>query len=62
MLTFLGTPAENCCAPPLLREMFSCKLNGINEEEWLEDLLERTNGIKQSALVNLLPHRWEKDT
>jgi hypothetical protein len=42
--------------------MFSCKLNGINEEEWLEDLLERTNGIKQSALVNLLPHRWEKDT
>lgn len=40
--------------------MLSCKLNKIDEEEWLRDVLTRINGTKQSELVKLLPHRWKK--
>ena len=38
----------------------SCKLNKIDEEEWLREVLTRINGTKQSELVKLLPHRWKK--
>jgi transposase len=38
----------------------SCRLNNINPEEWLEDILMRINDTKQSELHTLLPNHWEK--
>ncbi|MBW6461248.1 MAG: IS66 family transposase [Bacteroidales bacterium] len=38
----------------------SCKLSGINPQEWFTDVLSRIQDTKQSELVELLPHRWSK--
>lgn len=40
----------------------SCKLSGINPQEWFTDVLSRIQDTKQSGLVDLLPHRWSKKT
>lgn len=57
---FMGSHEGARRSAMLYSFMLSCKLNGINEEEWLEDVLCRINSTKQSELVNLLPHRWKK--
>ncbi|MFN9799635.1 MAG: transposase domain-containing protein, partial [Bacteroidota bacterium] len=38
----------------------SCKVNKIDPEEWLSDVLSRINSTKKSELQNLLPNRWSK--
>jgi transposase len=38
----------------------SCRLNNINPEEWLEDVLMRINCTKHSQLNTLLPNNWKK--
>jgi len=38
----------------------SCKINGINPEEWLADVLEKLPETKSSQLYTLLPNYWEK--
>lgn len=38
----------------------SCKLNGVNPQTWLADVLARIQDTKQSKLINLLPDRWCK--
>lgn len=38
----------------------SCKMNGINPNEWLADILIRIADTKTSQLRNLLPDRWSK--
>lgn len=38
----------------------SCKINGINPEEWLADVLERLPETKSSQLYTLLPNHWVK--
>lgn len=38
----------------------SCKMNGINPEEWLADVLLRINDSKPSELHTLLPNYWKK--
>jgi len=38
----------------------SCKLNGVNPQTWLADVLSRIQDTKQSKLINLLPDRWCK--
>lgn len=38
----------------------SCKMNGINPEEWLADVLDRINDTKFSQLHSLLPNNWKK--
>lgn len=40
--------------------MISCKANNINPEEWLQDVLQRINETKKSALNQLLPNHWKK--
>lgn len=40
--------------------MATCKKNGINELEWLIDVLERIQSHKQKNLYQLLPNNWEK--
>jgi transposase len=40
--------------------MASCKKNGVNEFEWLKDVLERLPSHKQKDLYQLLPNNWEK--
>jgi transposase len=39
----------------------SCRLNNINPEEWLEDVLMKINDTKQSDLFTLLPNNWKKN-
>ena len=38
----------------------SCKINGINPEEWLEDILLKISDTKFSDLHLLLPNNWKK--
>jgi len=38
----------------------SCKINGINPEEWLEDVLRRISDTKLADLHLLLPNNWKK--
>jgi len=38
----------------------SCKMNGINPEEWLADVLDRIKDTKTSQLHTLLPNNWKK--
>lgn len=40
--------------------MATCKKNGINELEWLADVLARTQSINHKKLYQLLPNNWEK--
>jgi len=38
----------------------SCKMNNINPQEWLADVLLKINDTKQSQLHTLLPNFWKK--
>jgi transposase len=38
----------------------SCKMNGINSEEWLADVLNKIKDTKISQLHTLLPNNWKK--
>jgi transposase len=38
----------------------SCKMNNINPEEWLADVLEKISDTKTSQLHTLLPNNWKK--
>lgn len=40
--------------------MATCKKNGVDELEWLKDVLERIQSIKHKDLYQLLPNNWEK--
>jgi hypothetical protein len=44
------------------RKWMDGKANNISPEKWLEDVLNRINGIKKSELVHLLPNKWKKST
>lgn len=37
----------------------SCKINNINPEEWLRDVMERIDDHPINRLEELLPHRWK---
>lgn len=38
----------------------SCKMNGINPEEWLADVLKKLPETKSSQLYTLLPNHWKR--
>ncbi len=38
----------------------SCKMNNINPQEWLADVLFKISDTKQSQLYTLLPNFWKK--
>ena len=38
----------------------SCKMNGVNPQEWLLDILKRLPETKTSELYKLLPNFWKK--
>ena len=40
--------------------MATCKKNGVDEFEWLKDVLERIQSIRHKNLYQLLPNNWEK--
>jgi len=40
--------------------MSTCKKNGVNESEWLTDVLDRAQSINHKELYKLLPNNWEK--
>lgn len=40
--------------------MATCKKNGVNELDWLTDVLERIQSHKQRDLHQILPNNWEK--
>ncbi len=37
----------------------SCKANGVNYRQWLEDVLVRINTTPASQIDSLLPHNWK---
>ncbi len=37
----------------------TCKLNNINPQEWLADVLTKINDTKLSQLHELLPQKWK---
>lgn len=37
----------------------SCKMNNINPEEWLADVLDKIKETKTSQLSTLLPNNWK---
>jgi transposase len=40
--------------------MATCKKNGINEHEWITDVLNRGQSINNKDLYQLLPNNWQK--
>lgn len=40
--------------------MSTCKKNGVNEMEWLTDVMDRIQDHKHKDLYQLLPNNWEK--
>ena len=40
--------------------MATCKKHGVNEQEWIADVLNRTQSIQHKDLYQLLPNNWEK--
>jgi len=38
----------------------SCKMNGINPQEWFPDVLLKLPDTKASQLFTLLPNYWKK--
>jgi len=38
----------------------SCKINGINPQEWLEHILFTISDTKLTNLASLLPNAWQK--
>jgi len=38
----------------------SCRINNVDPEEWLTDVLSRISDTKPSQLSQLLPNRWVK--
>jgi len=38
----------------------SCKINGINPEQWLEDILLRIVDTQLSDIASLLPNAWKQ--
>lgn len=40
--------------------MATCKKNGVNEQEWITDVLQRGQSINNKDLYQLLPNNWEK--
>jgi transposase len=39
--------------------MATCKKNGVDEFEWLKDVLERIQSLKHKDLYQLLPNNWQ---
>ena len=40
----------------------SAKINGLDPQAYLKDVMERLPTIKYSALDHLLPHNWTPDS
>ena len=59
---FMGSHESAQRTAMLYSFFLSCKVNHIDPEEWLSDVLLRINDTKKSQLQNLLPNRWKKST
>ena len=57
---FMGSHESAQRTAMLYSFILSCKVNKIDPEEWLSDVLSRINSTKKSELRNLLPNRWSK--
>lgn len=57
---FAGSHQAAEMAAGMYSFMASCKKNNINEFEWLKDVFESIQGLKQKDLHQLLPSNWKK--
>jgi transposase len=57
---FAGSKEAAEMTAALYSFMATCKKNGVNEQEWIADVLERGQTIKHKELYQLLPNNWEK--
>lgn len=57
---FMGSHESAQRTAMLYSFFLSCKVNNIDPEEWLSDVLSRINSTKKSELRNLLPNQWSK--
>ena len=46
----------------VLLVMGTCKLQGVNPQEWLTDVLRRIRTHPRETVHELLPHQLEEDT
>lgn len=56
---FLGSVAHAPGAALLYSLMESCKLQKIDPQAWLLDVMQRIEHCPKDQLVDLLPHRWK---
>lgn len=60
-ILFLGS-ADHAPGAALLYSLIECcKLQNIDPQEWLLDVMKRIEYYPKDQLVNLLPHRWKMD-
>jgi transposase len=59
---FAGSHEGAKRAAMLYTFMGSCKMNNINPQEWLTDILERIPSHKANKLKELMPNNWTKPT
>ncbi|MFC3562176.1 IS66 family transposase [Pedobacter jamesrossensis] len=59
---FAGSHEGAKRAAMLYTFMGSCKMNNINPQEWLTDILERIPSHKANKLQELMPNNWAKTT
>jgi hypothetical protein len=57
---FAGSHKAAEMAAAMYSFMACCKKNGVNEFEWLKDVLERIQSHKQKDLYQLLPNNWKE--
>ena len=58
-ILFLGS-ADHAPGTALLYSMIECcKLQNIDPQEWLLDVMKRMECYAKDRLVDLLPHRWK---
>jgi transposase len=56
---FAGSHQAAAQAAVMCSLMGTCKLQGIDPEAWLMDVLQRVDTYPKHQLINLLPNRWK---
>ncbi len=60
---FAGSHAAAKNAAIIYSLLGSCQLNGVNPQEWLEDVLYKLNDSQyEGKFSDLLPNRWKKQS
>ena len=59
-ILFAGSQEGAVSAAMIYSFFGTCKLNNVNPQKWLKDVLIKINDTKTSKLSNLLPANWKQ--